>query len=40
MIKKGVDIATIAGLLGDNIQTIINNYIGSDYENANLPDIY
>jgi integrase len=40
MLRQGVDIATIAGLLGDNIQTIINHYIGSDYENANLPDIY
>ncbi len=40
MLRKGVDIATVAGLLGDTIQTVIDNYIGSDYENADLPDIY
>lgn len=40
LIRIGVDIATIAGLLGDNIQTVINNYIGSDFENADLPDLY
>jgi integrase len=40
LIRNGVDISTIAGLLGDNIQTVIENYIASDYENAQLPDIY
>ena len=40
MLRQGVDIATVAGLIGDNVQTVINHYIGSDYENADLPDIY
>jgi integrase len=40
LLRNGVDIATVAGLLGDLVKTVIDNYLGSDYENANLPEIY
>jgi integrase len=40
LIRNGVDIATVAGLLGDNIQTVLNYYVGSSHESEIMPNIY
>jgi integrase len=39
MIRKGVDIATIANLVGNSPETILSNYLGAD-KGITLPNLF
>lgn len=40
LVQAGKSVTDIAGLLGDRVETVIRNYLGSDHENTFIPDIY